>query len=88
MTIDCRKYLAALNKSKKTIDLLWNKTEDKQLAVVEFAVSSGIPIVVVCLFVIECYGDNVSISALFSSLFDFYRYSTVIDFNNNEISEL
>lgn len=84
MTIDCRKYINGLEKSKNTIDFLWNKSEIKSDMAVEFSVSSGIPIVVTCLFVLRQYGDNAETSELLNKLIKFYNYSKVIDFDGVE----
>ena len=84
MTIDCRKYINGLEKSKNTIDFLWNKTQNKSDMAVEFSVFSGIPIVVTCLFILRQYGHNSEISDLMQKLTEFYKYSKVIDFEGKE----
>jgi hypothetical protein len=88
MTVDCRKYSIALNKSLNTIDFLWAKTDDKQQMVVEFSVTSGIPIVVVCFFVNRQYGHFEQVQKLSDSLISFYKYSKIIDFSGNETNYL
>ena len=84
MTIDCRKYINGLEKSKNTIDFLWNKSKNKSDMAVEFSVFSGIPIVVTCLFILRHYGHNSEISDLLQKLTKFYKYSKVIDFDGTE----
>ena len=84
MTIDCRKYINGLEKSKNTIDFLWNRSQSKTDMAVEFSVSSGVPIVVTCLFVLREYGANTDVYDLLQRLIKFYNYSKIIDFDGVE----
>jgi len=86
MTVDCRKYSEALSKSLNTIETIWNRYEDKDRAVTEFAVSSGIPIVVVCLFVKEKFPHFESIDNSIKRMISFYGYTKIIHFNGSEFT--
>jgi hypothetical protein len=84
MTIDCRRYSAALQKSKRTLDFLWNKSDDKKSVAVDFSVSSGIPLIVVFMFFIEFYDNTQVLVDSCPSLIDFYKYSKIIDFDGQD----
>lgn len=80
MTIDCRKYLDALVKSNFQIDLMWNRNSQKTKVASEFSAVSGIPIVVVCIFLKNKYGNNHDLNIMINNLIDFYGYSVIINF--------
>lgn len=84
MTVDCRKYLEALTKSKKTIQILLDRYEDKDRAVTEFAVVSGIPILVVCVYLTENFPPHPQIQESMKRMIDFYKYTKVIHFDGTE----
>lgn len=84
MTVDCRKYLEALNKSKKTIQILMDRYEDKDRAVTEFAVVSGIPIIVVCLYLLDNFPPSPQVQESAKRMIAFYKYTKVIHFDGTE----
>ena len=85
MTIDCQKYRDALVKSDFQLDLMWQRNDQKTKVASEFSAVSGIPLVVVCLFLKNKYGDNSDLSSMMRNLINFYGYSVIINFEGVHI---
>lgn len=85
MTINCQKYHDALIKSGFQIDLMWQRNDQKTKVASEFSAVSGIPLVVVCIFLKNKYGDNNELSSMLDTLISFYGYSVIINFDGVHI---
>jgi hypothetical protein len=86
MTVDCRKYQTTLSKSRTLIDVLIARHGgDKSTASTYFSISSGIPLVVVYLYMLKTYGSDEDLTKKIEQLCHFYRYGTVLDFDGNNM---
>lgn len=84
MTIDCRKYQDTLLKSRNSLAVIYERNGDLSKTATEFSISSGIPLLVVCVYLESMFDQD--LNQKIKGLQHFYKYSEIIGFDGKKIT--
>jgi hypothetical protein len=81
MIVDCNRYLYALRKCKNTIEnIRLREITDTDLCQ-SLSLSTSIPLIVVCVYLMDQYGASRELTDLKHRLIEFYKYKEIIPFD-------